>query len=234
MLEFTPKSTEEMVFANAETKQLLSEILSHKVSFPSNGKNTLLLYGTYGSGKTTYANIFFKEYENTFKKGSVCANDDSQICVSNIEVDGNEKITTTVDKLNSICSFVSFNASDKHYFLFDEVDGYSWKQQKRLKGWLNRSDVVCVMTTNHIEEIDKGLRSRCYQIEFNASANIADYVVRMRDIVHQYKLPMLSDVQLYKIAEKSKGDWREMCALLQRVCSNISTPPQNHTKLRIV
>ena len=67
MLDFTPKSTAEMVFANADTQSILNDILLGKISFPSNGKNSLLLYGVFGSGKTTYANIFFNEYDKSFQ-----------------------------------------------------------------------------------------------------------------------------------------------------------------------
>ena len=122
----------------------------------------------------------------------------------------------------------------KHYFLFDEVDGYNEKQQQRLKSWLNSENVVCVLTTNHIQRIDKGLRSRCFEVEFNASSNVYDYVQRMKQIIHQHKLPMLADDVLYKIAERSKGDWRELCATLQRVCSKVNTPPPTKPKLTLV
>ena len=43
------------------------------------------------------------------------------------------------------------------------------------------------MTTNHIQRIDKGLRSRCFEIEFNASSNVYDYVQRMKQIIQQHK-----------------------------------------------
>ena len=80
MSNFTPSSTAEMVFSNAETKQLLVDILQHNISFPSNGRNTLLLYGSFGSGKTTYANIFFNEYEKSYNG--------STALVENVFVDG--------------------------------------------------------------------------------------------------------------------------------------------------
>ena len=51
MLDFTPKSTAEMVFANADTQSILNDILLGNISFPSNGKNSLLLYGVFGSVK---------------------------------------------------------------------------------------------------------------------------------------------------------------------------------------
>ena len=59
MISFQPTATDDMVFSDTDTKRLLKDIISGNLSFPSNGKSTLLLFGSYGSGKTTYANIFF-------------------------------------------------------------------------------------------------------------------------------------------------------------------------------
>ena len=135
MSNFTPQSTNEMVFHSDVERDLLLDILNHNIKFPSNGKNSLLLYGVVGSGKTTYANIFFSEYEHSFKDSSLLLD---SMRVNDIEVDGNEKITTTVDKINTVANFVPLNRSNKHFFLFDEVDNYSLEQQKRLKSCWNR------------------------------------------------------------------------------------------------
>ena len=89
-----------------------------------------------------------------------------------------------------IIKLFPINHSNKHYFLFDEVDGYKTVQQQRMKSWMNREHIVCVMTTNHIQRIDKGLRSRCFEVEFNASKNVYDYVQRMKQIIQQHKMPM--------------------------------------------
>ena len=215
-MDFTPKSTNEMVFSNQHTKALLEDIIQKTISFPANGKNTLLLYGICGSGKTTYADIFFKEYERSFG-GSLPY-------VEKVNVDGSGKITSTIEKLSRIANFVAFNESNKHYFLFDEVDGYKPEQQQRLKAWLNRDDVVCIMTTNHIEKIDKGLLSRCHKIEFNAASNPNDYLNRMRHIIEDNNLPMLNERTLLRIVQLHKGDWRDICTSLQRTCLSISKP----------
>lgn len=226
MTHFNPTSTEEMVFSNAETKELLVDILQQHISFPSNGKNSLLFYGTFGSGKTTYADIFFNEYERSFNGNNPH--------IEHIIVDGNQKITTTTERLTSIANLISFNESGKHYFVFDEIDGYSKEQQQRLKHWLNHKHIVCVMTTNYINRIDKGLRSRCYEVEFNASSNVYDYTQRMKQIIQQNNLPMLTDEQLLKIAQKGNGDWRQICATLQRVYSKTNAPPPTKPKLTLV
>ena len=106
MSNFTPQSTNEMVFHSDVERDLLLDILNHNIKFPSNGKNSLLLYGVVGSGKTTYANIFFSEYEHSFKDSSLLLD---SMRVNDIEVDGNEKITTTVDKINTVANFVPLN-----------------------------------------------------------------------------------------------------------------------------
>ena len=152
--------------------------------------------------------------------------------VNDIEVDGNEKITTTVDKINTVANFIPLNRSNKHFFLFDEVDNYSLEQQKRLKSCLNREDIVCVMTTNQIDKIDKGLQSRSHIICFNASHNTTNYVDRMKQIIRQNSLPMLNDKTLVNIASKTNGDWRSMCSALQQACSKFIPPTK--PKLQLV
>ena len=211
MLDFYPKTTNEMVFTNTHTHQLVSSIVNRSISFPSNGKNTLLLFGVYGSGKTTYASIFFNEYEKAFGG--------EEAYVNRVVADSNQKITTIIEHIDNIALYISPNKSDKHYFLFDEVDGFSIEQQKRLKSWLNRDDVVCVMTTNYLHKIDKGLLSRSYQLEFNKAEEVSQYVARFKEIIQQNNLPMLDDDTLNYIATSQNGDWREMCALLQQACA---------------
>jgi replication-associated recombination protein RarA len=229
MTNFNPQSTKEMVFHSDVERDLLFDILNHNIKFPSNGKNSLLLYGVVGSGKTTYANIFFNEYEHSFEDSSLLLDN---MRVNDIEVDGNEKITTTVDKINNLANFNPLNRSNKHFFLFDEVDNYSLEQQKRLKSCLNREDIVCVMTTNHIDKIDKGLQSRSHIICFNATHNTKNYVDRMKQIIRQNSLPMLKDKTLVNIASNNNGDWRSMCSTLQQACSKFIPPTK--PKLQLV
>ena len=227
MFDFEPKATTDMVFSDANTKRLLLDIVTRKLTFPTNGKNTLLLYGTYGSGKTTYANVFFNDYEKSYGG--------SDALIDVITNEEGDKITEQITRLNNLSSFTSFNESEKHYFLFDEVDNYSDTQQQRLKSFLNRKNIVVVMTTNFLHKVDMGIRSRSHVVCFNASNNAFDYVQRMKQIVIQNKLPMVSDATLTSIAQHANGDWRTMCSELEQVCSNIPLPPtQQFNRLTVV
>ena len=62
-MNFTPKKTSEMVFSNNTSRTTIHGILDGELPFPKNGISGLLFYGVYGSGKTTYADIFCNELE---------------------------------------------------------------------------------------------------------------------------------------------------------------------------
>ena len=191
-----------MVFSDEQTKRLLNDILTRELSFPKNERNTLLLYGTYGGGKTTYTKVFFDVYEKAF------GGDNALVDVYTNE--GEDAVTEQISKVNIVANLLSFNQSNVHYVLFDEVDNYTKVQQQRLKSLLNREDIIVITTTNFLNKVDDGIRSRSYTIDFNASTNAFDYVERMKQIIQQNNLPSVGEDTLRTMAIQSEGDWREM------------------------
>ena len=229
MANFQPKAIDDFVYSKPSTKSLIEEILTQQLDFPSNGKNSLMLYGIGGSGKTTFANFFFKQYEAMF-------GGDTPL-VESIDVDGDKDIFITLKHINKLSSQVGFfNQSNKWYFLFDEFDGYTERQQRRLKSWLNSENIVCIMTTNYIDKIDKGILRRCHIINFNASNNTSDYVERIQKMIANNNLPPLDTQTLIGIADRGKGDWTKMCVEVVRHCNRQITSPTTPTthKLRLV
>ena len=229
MANFQPKAIDDFVYSKPSTKGLIEEILTQQLDFPSNGKNSLMLYGIGGSGKTTFANFFFKQYEAIF-------GGDTPL-VESIDVDGDKDIFITLKHLNKLSSQVGFlNHSSKWYFLFDEFDGYTERQQRRLKSWLNSENIVCIMTTNYIDKIDKGILRRCHIINFNASNNTSDYVERIQTMIANNNLPPLDTQTLIGIADRGKGDWTKMCVEVVRHCNRQMSSPTKPTtpKLRLV
>ena len=59
-----PKSTRDIVFSNDISQQFIALILNRSFPFPHAGKTALCFYGTYGTGKTTYAKLFCEDFEN--------------------------------------------------------------------------------------------------------------------------------------------------------------------------
>ena len=106
MANFQPKAIDDFVYSKPSTKGLIEEILTQQLDFPSNGKNSLMLYGIGGSGKTTFANFFFKQYEAMF-------GGDTPL-VESVDVDGDKDIFITLKHLNKLSSQNGiFNYSNK-------------------------------------------------------------------------------------------------------------------------
>ena len=55
--KYQPHTIAQIVFANDESRQLIEDIVTGVMPFPFEGKTGILLYGTFGSGKTTLARL---------------------------------------------------------------------------------------------------------------------------------------------------------------------------------
>ena len=82
---------------------------------------------------------------------------------------------------------------------------------------MNRENIVCILTTNHPNRVDDGVRDRCYEIDFNA-ANSIDYLPRLRQLIVQNNLTPLSDKFLLNLVQKSNGSWRKLANYLSYHC----------------
>jgi len=212
MIDFTPKCTNDMVFSNTTSKTLIHNILNGKLPFPKNGACGLLFYGVYGTGKTTYANIFCNEFEILHGGQQGTAN----VLFINCG------IIPSFSKIIQTCeghyNWASLTYSNLVYFIFDEVDNLKVHEQRWLKSFMNKENIVCILTTNHLNRVDDGVRDRCYEIDFNA-ANPNDYLPRLRQLIVQNNLTPLSDKLLLKLVQQSNGSWRKLANYVTLHCS---------------
>lgn len=230
MYNTTPTLTTQIVFADSTSETLVKNIISGKMPFPLSGKSAVLLYGAFGTGKTTYARIFC----NDFEAARVGTTEDAVI--EYISCDSTESITQILTRCSKQRELVSFNRSGFHYFVFDEVDNLTAIAQRKLKAFLNYTNIVCVLTTNYVEKVDVGVRSRCFSINFNAS-DTANYLQRLKSIIRENKLPMPSDAALTQQIELAEGDWRDLVPFVLHMCTQMqTTPPKggNKTGLKVV
>ena len=54
---YAPKSIDEIVYHSVTERVLINNITTGKMQFPASGKNGILLYGIYGTGKTSLARL---------------------------------------------------------------------------------------------------------------------------------------------------------------------------------
>ena len=131
-----------------------------------NGLNqNVILYGHFGTGKTTLARILIGKYLKSYP---------------HIEI--NSSFYTSIDtlrsKIDDFCSkvYMGFDLDNQiqkdsiKYVFLDEFERTSTQYQDALKAYIEEysaKNVRFVFTTNHINKVSQGIRSRLVEINFD-------------------------------------------------------------------
>lgn len=199
--DFAPKATDDLVFGNPNSKPLLDDLISGAYPFPAIGKCGILLWGTWGTGKTTAAKMI-PDLMETAQFNST-ATWHFEPCVAG----GNGP--AMLNRVDQQTSFMSFNASNRHYIVLDEIDNLTANAQLHLKSIMNRQDVIWIMTTNYLTKIDQGVQNRCHLIEMNA-AKPADWLPLCNRIIAACGAAPLPASVLLPIITAAKGSARDI------------------------
>ncbi|WP_186021389.1 AAA family ATPase [Burkholderia gladioli] len=152
-----------MTFPSPATAAGINLLTSADYSFPEDGKNGIILYGPYGTGKSTCAELLPAEIEA--KHSTEAALIRYEECSPN---------NNGVALLSSIRTQISLvpTCGELHYVILDEVDNLTHDAMKQLKSTMNRRygsqhhDAVFIMTTNHLDKIDEGVIKRSRLVSF--------------------------------------------------------------------
>lgn len=221
--KYQPQTINEVVFGNDESRLLIEDIVSGVMPFPFEGKTGILLYGTFGTGKTTLARILPEAVEQGQTGQALSINADFFGCQQG---HSGTVITDTLKKQNKV---LSFNASGKHYYIFDEVDNLSKTAQAGLKTTLNSQRGTFILTTNNISQLDKGVKDRCVLVEMNAATD-AEYLPLARRIAADERV-VLSDAQLLAAIAGNNGSFRSVIFSVLRLAKR--TARQNASAANI-
>ena len=217
--KYEPKTINDIIWGNAESRLRIEDIVSGAEALPYCGKSAILLYGVFGTGKTTLANLL----PNAIEKGR--SNEDLAIEADFIACQQGFNGPQVMSLIERVLSKTSFNASGLHYFVLDEVDNLTKLAQQSLKSALNTNRGIFILTTNNISELDKGLKDRCVLVEMNAAA-VSDYLPLAKNLVSDMGVVM-SDDDLLPTISAAKGSLRNLIHNVERLARRSNPTPPN-------
>lgn len=205
--KYAPKVLADFVFANDESREIIEDIINGDLSFPYQGKTGILLYGAFGTGKSTLARLLPEliEFGKTGQEMNIAA--DNYEC-KNIQME-----SKVLEILKRKQELISLNASNLHYYIFDEVDELSKSAQSGLASALNCRNAVFILVTNNLSQLNLGLKDRCLLVEMNAPVDAA-FLPLARRIAADMNVA-LNDTQLLSAITGQNGSFRNVSMSVQ-------------------
>ena len=196
-----PKSIEDIILLPRIRKQFENGVTQHYI-----------FHGHFGTGKTSLARILVGKYSKETAFMEVNCSLDTSIEVLREEISNFCK-TKPMFETNS----------DIKYVFLEEFDRVSANFQDGFKAFIEKynNNVRFILTTNHIEKIDGGLKSRVKSINFDCQ-NIEEerflkkeMFLRIQNVILPKENKEVEKEDLIRIVTKTFPDFRNLLVELQ-------------------
>jgi len=194
---FQPNQFSDLVFEEECIKQRLFAYASGKRD------GHIILYGDYGTGKSTAAKIIAETRCDDETAGFV---DVIHARDASIEM---ERSLLRISNGFNIQQMMGINTP---YAVIDEADQLSEINQHHLRAFMDNAIGCVILTTNHIHALDKGIRDRSDEVEIksltpNAVFERANNILKAQGIVVEQSF-------LLRLLSTTSGSWRDVARAL--------------------
>jgi len=220
MNALAPNCIDDFLFSSPKDRQLLKLILQRRLPFPFKGMSGILLHGTWGTGKSTLAQLLPGLLETAYSGSWNLAHGVGQMptpvpdhcqtklfrCGGGLSI---TEITQTIMNHNNRMPI--WHDSQHDYFVFDELDKLTQGAQQSLRPSMDLMRCMYFMTTNHLNKIDPGIVDRCHLIEMNQINLPSAYVPLGQTILKHMGLSqgVVPDTTLKDYAKNARGSLRD-------------------------
>ena len=194
---FQPNQFSDLVFEEECIKQRLFAYASGKRD------GHIILYGDYGTGKSTAAKIIAETRCDDETAGFV---DVIHARDASIEM---ERSLLRISNGFNIQQMMGINTP---YAVIDEADQLSEINQHHLRAFMDNAIGCVILTTNHIHALDKGIKDRADEVEIkslspNAVCERASDILKAQGIV-------VEQSYLLRLLSTTSGSWRDVARAL--------------------
>lgn len=215
-----PNCLDDFLFSNARDRQTLGLMLERKLPFPFGGKSGILLHGTWGTGKSTLAQLLPGLLETahsgtwnmTQGVGQMPAPVPDHCQTEVFRCGGGLSSTNIVQTVGKFAIRMNFYHYSKHdYFVFDEVDRLTVGAQQSLRSTMDLPRCMFFFTTNYLSKIDPGIVNRCHLVEMNQVTTPSAYVPLGQTILQNMGVnsDVVNDTTLQSFARQARGSLRD-------------------------
>lgn len=202
-----PKSLDDFVFANDELERAIRAYCSGDVT------RSLILFGKYGTGKSLLAELIPKEIEGFSPDVNY---------VRPYDYPNKRDLLKKMSRDKQFDKLYSINGQRFNYWILEEMcfDAATSRSYRVILDEYKGLD-ISIITTNEIDKIDSGIRSRCEVIEVPAVAP-ARFLQRAKSIlasegfdIADNTLMKLLDIT-YRISGDNRSYYKKLDELLHR------------------
>jgi DNA polymerase III delta prime subunit len=204
--KYAPRDLSEVVLADPRVEQSIQRYVSGGDMRP------LILYGPYGTGKSTIARLLSREM----------IPDSWQIDVHYYNPMLAKNDPKTSKRVADSIRCRGFGRSGVKIIILEELDSFPDHLGRNLKCVIDEAadHVLFIATTNDLSALDGGHRSRAVRLHI-VQASLERWMPRIKAICAAEGVPLPGNQALQKLLDDSKGDNRQFLSDLQSVCEGL-------------